>query len=47
MDNDRKTTVRNTTETRQGTTEHVTRYVLGIGLPIAIIAMVLVYQFVL
>lgn len=47
MNDDRKTTVRNTTQTRQGSTEHVTRYVLGIGLPIAIIAMVLVYKFIL
>lgn len=44
---DRKTPLtRNATQARQGSIEHVGRYVLGIGLPLAIIAMIVVYLFV-
>ena len=45
---DRKTThTRNATQARQGSMEHVGRYVLGIGLPLAIIAMIVIYLVVL
>jgi len=37
------TTTRNATQARQGSIEHVSRYVLGIGLPLAAVALVLVY----
>ncbi|WP_167525289.1 hypothetical protein [Roseomonas genomospecies 6] len=44
---DRKTSpTRNATQARQGSIEHVGRYVLGIGLPLAIIAMIVVYMLV-
>ena len=39
------TTTRNATQARQGSIEHVSRYVLGIGLPLAIVAMIVVYLF--
>lgn len=45
---ERKTTItQNATKARQGSTEHVTRYVLGIGLPLAIIGMIVAYLFIL
>ncbi len=37
---------RTATQARQGSVEHVGRYVLGIGLPLAIIAMIAVYMLV-
>ncbi|HYD69072.1 hypothetical protein [Azospirillum sp.] len=37
---------RNATQARQGSMEHVGRYVLGIGLPLAIIAMIVAFVFV-
>ena len=43
MDDQNRTSTRNTTQARQGVTPHVTRHVLGIGLPVAILAMLVVY----
>ena len=43
MNDDKTTTTRTTNQARQGTTPHVTRHVLGFGLPIAILAMLAVY----
>ncbi len=37
--------VRSETQARQGTTPHMTRYVLGIGLPLAIVAFIVVAMF--
>ncbi|WP_207459888.1 hypothetical protein [Azospirillum sp. SYSU D00513] len=37
--------VRSETQARQATTPHVTRYVLGIGLPLAILAFIVVALF--
>ncbi len=37
---------RTATQARQGSIKHVGRYVLGISLPLAIIAMIAVYLFV-
>ena len=43
MIDDKTTTTRTTNQARQGSTPHVTRHVLGFGLPIAILAMLVVY----
>ncbi|TWA77842.1 hypothetical protein FBZ85_1062 [Azospirillum brasilense] len=44
---DQKTApIRTATQARQGSTKHVGRYVLGISLPLAIIAMIAVYMLV-
>lgn len=43
MSDKNHTTSRTTNQARQGTTPHVTRHVLGFGLPAAILAMLVVY----